>query len=61
MNGTAKELYETGVTKSFEQWGAPLNEYLSDSESKPAKFTAVPSTMGTQNAVSTITIAWDEE
>lgn len=60
MKGNAKDLYEQGITKSFEQWGAPLNEYLSDSESKPAKFTAVPSTMGTQNAVSTITIAWDE-
>lgn len=60
MNGTAKDLYEQGISKSFEQWGASLGEYLSDTESKPAKFTAVSSTAGTSNAASTITIAWND-
>ena len=60
MNGTAKDLYEQGVTKSFEQWGASLGDYLSDNTSKPAPFSAVSGLDGSHVAASKITIAWND-
>lgn len=38
MGGTAQELYEQGVTISFEQHGASLGNYLTDDTAVPAKF-----------------------
>lgn len=63
MQGTAKELYEKGITLSFEQYGVSLGSYLQDDTSTPAAF----SPKAGSGAVSvgsellpTTTIAWDE-
>ena len=59
MGGEAEELYKAGVTKSFEQWGAALGDYLTRGDTyKPVRFTAPTGTLGSVAAVSTITIAW---
>lgn len=60
MNGNAKDLYEQGITKSFEQWGTALGSYLADNTSTPQKYNAVNGTGTSANAVSTITIAWQD-
>ncbi len=40
MNGTAKELYELGISSSFNQWGVNMGDYL-NSENLPAEYVDV--------------------
>lgn len=63
MQGTAQELYEKGVTLSFEQHGATLGSYLQDDSSKPAPFVPKAGSGAVSEGASllpTITIAWEE-
>ncbi|MDL2211174.1 SusD/RagB family nutrient-binding outer membrane lipoprotein [Bacteroides sp. OttesenSCG-928-M17] len=64
MKGSAKELYEKGITTSFQQWKVEVDEYLSDNTSKPAAYidqVASNSIHLGDKRLSTITIAWDEK
>lgn len=64
MGGNAKDLYEQGIKTSFDQWGADLGGYLTNSTSKPAPFVAKAgsgSVTATNSLLPTITIAWEEE
>jgi len=61
---SAQTDYETGVSTSMAQWGAPVGNYLSDKTSKEADYVdPLTPDAGTPNAsikaMSTITIAWD--
>lgn len=61
MKGTAQELYEKGVSLSFEQWGAgSATGYLSDATSLPADYLDPNNSAESTPAVSTITIKWEE-
>lgn len=61
MGGEVEELYKAGITKSFEQWGVALGDYLTRGDTyKPVRFTAPSGTLGSVAAASTITIAWNE-
>lgn len=62
MGGTAKALYEEGVTLSFQQWEVKgVEAYLADNSSTPQAYND-PSTFNPFNgAISTITVAWDTE
>ena len=51
--------YETGVTTSMTQWGATIGSYLSDATSTEANFTDPLNASNDINALSTITIKWD--
>lgn len=62
MGGLAKDLYEQGIKTSFEQWGADLGSYLTNT-SKPAPFVAKAgsgSVTITNSLLPTITIPWSE-
>lgn len=61
MGDEARNLYEQGIRLSFEQWGAAgVNKYLADEISQPTTYLD-PSTEYTySDAISTITIKWDE-
>ncbi len=62
MDGNAKELYEEGIRKSFEQRGASLGYYLTE-ENLPAAFTAVVGSGGVpagSSDLSKITVPWNE-
>ncbi len=64
MGGSAKELYEEGIRTSFEQWGAELGTYLTNSTSRPAPFidqAGWSSIQANDSRLSTITIAWNEQ
>jgi hypothetical protein len=61
---SAQTDYQTGITTSMSQWGAPVGNYLTDNTSTEANYTdpqtpsaTVPNASIT--AVSTITIAWN--
>jgi len=61
---SAQTDYETGISTSMAQWGAPIGNYLSDKTSTQADYVdPLTPSAGTPNAsikaVSTITIAWD--
>lgn len=59
---TAKELYEEGVRASFSERGVrDADSYLADSERKPADFKDNSGNGRDAAAVSTITVAWDED
>jgi hypothetical protein len=61
MNGTAKDLYESGITTSFSYWGASdVATYLADGTSIPAVYTDTQKTGNSNSALSTITIKWDD-
>ena len=61
MGGEVEELYNAGITKSFEQWGVALDDYLTRGDTyKPVRFTAPAGTSGSVAAASTITIAWNK-
>lgn len=51
--------YETGITTSMSQWGASIGSYLSDATSTETNFTDPLNSANNINAVSTITIKWD--
>ena len=59
MGGTAKELYEKGVTVSMEERGAAIGNYLS-STATPAKYEALDNPSYSSNPTSTVTPAYDE-
>ncbi|MGN6179575.1 MAG: SusD/RagB family nutrient-binding outer membrane lipoprotein [Mucilaginibacter sp.] len=51
--------YETGVATSMTQWGASIGNYLSDATSTEANFTDPLNSSNNINALSNITIKWD--
>lgn len=60
MNGTAEQFYNDGIRLSFEQVGASgVETYLANSDLKQADYED-PNNSASINAVSTITIKWDE-
>lgn len=59
MGGSAQELYNEGITKSFEQYGMAPDGYLNDSESKPANYVDPFNAENNRDAVSDVTIAWN--
>ncbi len=62
MGGTAKAFYEQGIRVSFDEHGASgANDYLADNEKRPANYKDVVRTSQSHSAISTITIAWDED
>ncbi|MCD8208867.1 MAG: SusD/RagB family nutrient-binding outer membrane lipoprotein [Bacteroidales bacterium] len=61
MGGDAKSLYEEGISMSFTENGAgDASSYMADATSKPADFVDNTNNGGSCNALSTITIAWDD-
>ena len=61
MGGTAGELYEEGIRKSFEEFDvAGADEYMADSEKRPGSHTDPKSSMDSYTNQSTVTIAWNE-
>ena len=63
MGGSAQELYERGITLSFEQWGAgSADAYIADESSMPANYTNADGGYGSSayTRASSVTIAWDE-
>lgn len=60
MGGTAKDLYESGITLSFEQWGAPdVATYIADNTSIPDRYIDPLGAFSFSGTPSTIKIAWD--
>ncbi len=59
MGGTAKELYEKGVSVSFQERGATIGDYL-ESTATPANHTSLASSAYDINAASTICPKYDE-
>ncbi len=51
--------YETGISTSMAQWGASVGTYLSDNTSKQANYADPQTPSANINAISTITIAWN--
>lgn len=64
MGETAQALYETGISKSFEQWGASgIVNYTNDSTSKPKVYTDEvnsSNSISSSSLLSDITIKWNE-
>lgn len=60
MGGTAKELYEQGITLSFQQWGAiGAPTYIEDNTSVPARYVDPLDKFSYTGVGSTVKIAWD--
>jgi hypothetical protein len=59
MGGTAKSLYEQGVTVSMQERGASIGNYLS-STATPARHNDIVQSSFSIEPVSTITPAWDD-
>lgn len=59
MNGTAKNLYESGVTVSMEERGAAIGSYL-QSNNQPADYVDPTDSSKNHAAMSTVTPAYDE-
>lgn len=57
---TAKDLYEEGIRKSFEQWGADLGSYLEDDYSKPQTYNDPESVNSYSERLSEITVKWND-
>ena len=61
MGGTAESFYNQGIRLSFEQWGADgAEDYLKDDVNKPTAYTDPAGTNTYQNALSNITIKWND-
>lgn len=59
---TAKEAYEEGITLSFGEWSAGgADTYMKDTEKTAANYVDPLSSSNNINAVSHVTIAWNEE
>ena len=60
--GTVQELYEKGVATSFAQWGlsGSFNGYINDASSAPADYVDPITPSNSINAISNITIKWEE-
>lgn len=57
---TAKDLYEEGIRKSFEQWGADLGYYLEDDYSKPQTYNDPENVNSYSERLSEITVKWND-
>ena len=57
---TAKDLYEEGIRKSFEQWGADLGHYLEDDYSTPQTYNDPESVNSYSERLSEITVKWND-
>lgn len=57
---TAKELYEAGITKSFEHYGTAIGDYLSSTKSPKDYADFIQPDVVSSAAVSTVTPSWDE-
>lgn len=60
MGGTAQNYYESGIKKSFSQWGASIGNYLADANSKPAAYTDPKNATNNAPATTSVTIKWDD-
>lgn len=61
MGGTAQSFYEEGIKLSFEQWGVNgAAAYMSDVISVPGTYNDPAGTNSYNNALTTLTVAWDE-
>ncbi|MCM1177600.1 MAG: SusD/RagB family nutrient-binding outer membrane lipoprotein [Clostridium sp.] len=61
MGGSAKEFYEKGITLSFEQWNVGgAADYKADNTRTQADFSSPIMTGESCNAVSNVTVAWDD-
>lgn len=61
MGGTAESFYNQGIRLSFEQWGADgAEDYLKDDVNRPTAYTDPAGTNTYQNALSDITIKWND-
>ncbi|RYD95612.1 MAG: SusD/RagB family nutrient-binding outer membrane lipoprotein [Sphingobacteriales bacterium] len=62
MGGSAQELYETGIRTSFTQWGfgGAADAYINDATSKPEDYVDPVIGENSMNALSDVTIKWDE-
>lgn len=58
----AKTLYETGIKRSFEQWGTmeAYNDYIENSTRKPEQYTDPAGANSYDGIISEITIKWEE-
>lgn len=60
MGGSAKDLYETAITQSFEQWGTSgAEDYIKNNELSQADYVD-PTGNNSTSAVSHITIQWND-
>lgn len=57
--GTTQALYETGVQRSFEQWGANVGNYLTDAVSVPEAYVDPRNAANNAPPPSNVTIAWN--
>ena len=57
---TAKDLYEEGIRKSFEQWGVDLGNYLEDGYSTPQTYNDPESVNSYSERLSEITVKWND-
>lgn len=57
---TAKDLYEEGIRKSFEQWGADLGYYLEDGYSTPQTYNDPENVNSYSERLSEITVKWND-
>lgn len=57
---TAKDLYEEGIRKSFEQWGADLGYYLEDNYSTPQTYNDPENVNSYSERLSEITVKWND-
>lgn len=57
---TAKDLYEEGIRKSFEQWGADLGYYLEDGYSTPQTYNDPEGVNSYSERLSEITVKWND-
>lgn len=61
MGGTAEGFYNDGIRLSFDQWGVSgVEEYLNDDTSKPGTYTDPAGVDTYTDAISSITIKWNE-
>lgn len=59
---TVKDLYESAIRLSFEQWGVTsgFDQYLEDDTSTQADYIDPNDNKGNESAISSITIKWDD-
>lgn len=59
---TVKDLYESAIRLSFEQWGVTsgVDQYLEDDTSTQADYIDPNDNKGNESAISSITIKWDD-
>lgn len=62
MGGTAQKLYEDGIRASFDQYGlaGSADTYIADATSKPINYVDPVNAANNSDAVSTITIKWND-